>query len=518
MSSRHSLLVGLLALRRGDSPPQLQLGFEVFIEGVYMERARQLKEPKSASGERVLADPDFPRLPHAAWAWTKESANGVQGDGSADEHEPKFGVNGTPYPTGVLQEVTEELGKVVRGAAEQMEAARSALWRDTIASMHNPVPAAVTEAADSFGLGMTCLFLIGQAIRARVHSQEASANRARAVACSGSSKDKDREASNKGAVGSSGVAKGAALGVFEQMANEWHHVISGDLGEVLNGCIRMRPRDRMSAPKIVSELTPYPASARRLWLKVAGNDGGAWLPRAEDEAEVYLSDLPPLIDQARARVYACSRILGVEDPQTRRAFGALLILLTRVQCYPLPDLSIRSRLRDANTPHSDGPEQATEIAQGCDSQAEWFCQKGPPAIVSWYKRYASARLNGAANGVAVSEKAVLMDVAELFGNGGGALPTSEGYAGCWGDEAALPGACASYDQWMYVRSMYHFGMVSDLYGRKCEALGLFALCVRFVEAHLCQHHVLSFLPAMQVCVRRESTRKREGESEREIRI
>ena len=180
--------------RWGDSPQQVRLAFEMFIEGVYIERGKQLKQtPDAATSDVVtvmLQEPDFPRLPSSSWAWFKQA--NLQRNGSD-----------TRGPRTTLEEVADELRQVT---AEEDEASRRGLWKSAV-NMPRSNNAGLTEEADSFALAMTVVYLIGHTIRARVQSAEAKANRVRAAAAASAGAGY----SSAGCMGPAGSFRGVSL-------------------------------------------------------------------------------------------------------------------------------------------------------------------------------------------------------------------------------------------------------------------------------------------------------------------
>jgi serine/threonine protein kinase len=374
--------------RWGDSPLQLRLAFEMFIEGVHIERGRHLKEVKEAKEKFAMAcakeglaaakngkeykdfkeakaspsfaflalEPEFPRLPSSSWAWFKQAnlKSDVVSKQDAQAASPRTS----------LQEVEEELLQVV---AEEEDSVRRALWRDAVQKSGD----ALNEHADSFSLGMTMIYLIGHAIRDRVKSAEAKANRQQAAGGAGTGTSSSN-GSSLGAMGSPGSFRGVPLSIHDQTANEWQRVVNDDLAAVLGSCIRLKARERMLAAKIVWELQAYPSYARRLWLRMAGNDVAPWKGRYGDEP---LCDMPSLLNIARARVYACMKLMSIDDPQTRRAQAAMVQLLVLTQAQVLPDLSIKPL---------NAATLADELLRGAENLVQWFHTHGKKSSRVFY--------------------------------------------------------------------------------------------------------------------------------------
>ena len=166
----------------------------MFIEGVYIERGKQLKQTPDAAKcdvvTVVLQEPDFPRLPSSSWAWFKQA--NLQRNGSD-----------TRGPRTTLEEVADELRQVT---AEEDEASRRGLWKSAV-NMPRSNNAGLTEEADSFALAMTVVYLIGHTIRARVQSAEAKANRVRAAAAASAGAGY----SSAGCMGPAGSFRGVSL-------------------------------------------------------------------------------------------------------------------------------------------------------------------------------------------------------------------------------------------------------------------------------------------------------------------
>ena len=445
--------------RWGDSPPQLRLAFEMFIEGLYIEQGRQKVQGKEGKEDKegkenkenkevAIELPDFPRLPLTSWDWFKQANLNVDASKEvAQEASPRTS----------LQEVSDELEKVVEGCLAQDDAVRGSLWRDAVQKSG----AVLTEHADSFSLGMTMIYLIGHAIRDRVKSAESKANRQQAAG-GASSGTGSSNGNNPGAMGSPGSFRGVSLSIYDQTANEWQRVVTDELASVLGSCIRLKSTDRILAAKIVWQLQAYPSYARRLWLRMAGNDLGPWKGRYGDEP---LCDMPSLLNIARARVYACMKLMGIDDPQTRRAQAAMVQLLSLTQAQVLPDLSIKPL--NANT-------LADELLRSAENLVQWFHTHGPPEVVSWNRRQ-------------TEHGAVTMS-----------LPTRTGYLRTAAEGEGGGAARASYEQCCYVRAVYQLGLVRDLYGRKADALELMESLVQYIEKNVGICHLLSFMPTLQV--------------------
>jgi serine/threonine protein kinase len=390
--------------RWGDSPPQLRLAFEMFIEGLYIEQGRQKVQGKEGKEDKegkenkenkevAIELPDFPRLPLTSWDWFKQANLNVDASKEvAQEASPRTS----------LQEVSDELEKVVEGCLAQDDAVRGSLWRDAVQKSG----AVLTEHADSFSLGMTMIYLIGHAIRDRVKSAESKANRQQAAG-GASSGTGSSNGNNPGAMGSPGSFRGVSLSIYDQTANEWQRVVTDELASVLGSCIRLKSTDRILAAKIVWQLQAYPSYARRLWLRMAGNDLGPWKGRYGDEP---LCDMPSLLNIARARVYACMKLMGIDDPQTRRAQAAMVQLLSLTQAQVLPDLSIKPL--NANT-------LADELLRSAENLVQWFHTHGPPEVVSWNRRQTE---HGAVTMSLPTRTGYLRTAAE--GEGGGAARAS----------------------------------------------------------------------------------------------
>ena len=253
-----------------------------------------------------------------------------------------------------MRQVAQELGQVF---IPGIESARSFLWHQAVKASVQDEGSGLSEHTDSFTLGMTMLFLIGQTIRSRVYSAEAKTNRERAAAGGdGGGSENGGGNQSQGVMGSPGTFRGVSLNIYDQTANEWQRVVTDDLALLLSSCLRLKARNRMLATKIVWTLRRHPSYARRLWQRMAGNDSGAWKALYADEP---LADWPSLMDLARARVYACSKLMGVDDPQTRRAYASLLQLLIRTQVLGPHVLSQARRLS------SESPRLATARARPC---------------------------------------------------------------------------------------------------------------------------------------------------------
>jgi len=101
---------------------------------------------------------------------------------------------------------------------------------------------------------------------------------------------------------------------------------------------------------------------------MAGNDAAPWRACYSDEP---LSDMTSLLNIARARVYACMRLMGIDDPQTRRAQTAMIQLLSMTQAQVLPDMSVRPL--DAAT-LTDELSQAYILKSPRDGATAFLCR------------------------------------------------------------------------------------------------------------------------------------------------
>ena len=236
--------------RWGDSPPQLRFAVEFYIETLYIiDGERKLIQGMETKESKEVALPlaDYPRLPQTSWEWVKlASRKARDAAGKEDSQDPGPGTS--------LQEVSEDLQRVVDGCREEEGALRRDLWRDAVQQSREQSRASLTELADSFSLGMTMLHLIGLAIRDRVKCAESKANRQQVAAGAASGTGGCRSI----AMGSPGAFRGVSLCIYDQIAHEWQCIVNDEsFAVVLGACIRLKPADRMRAPKIVWQLQVY---------------------------------------------------------------------------------------------------------------------------------------------------------------------------------------------------------------------------------------------------------------------
>ena len=418
--------------RWGDCDRELQFAFEMFVETVYVERARQLDAHKNTA----LVVPDFPQLPPKSWAWFKQM-RGTEAYSKCSTKRP-----GRP----VAEDIEEELRQVLTG--EDL-ADRRTLWRKAVYQSHTD-GVTLSEHADSFSLAMTMLHLVGICIRSRVNSPVSYAHRDYGAGDVSANPD-DRDS-----------APIAEISYFDIFGYEWDYFVNDELGCIVASCLRLKASERMLSSKVAWYLSKHPPNAEHLWRKMAGNDSGPWKSRYADEP---LCDQPPLLDVARARVYACTKLLGEDSAQTRRAQLCLMQLLLVANSQVLPDLSVKDlKPRD----------YCFELSRISDKLMVWFAQHGPQSVVEWYKdvlKPDSMRPRGDYDVDAAAK------ILPRF------LPPVDGYRGLAGSynitlaqaaEKALPGragsVCATYDLCCYVRAAYLDAVVADYSGRKVDAL------------------------------------------------